>query len=64
MAYDEKSKERTIRYLDKQKQIRFWVKEEEYERFKRIAEKAGYDSLRKFYLEAIEEKIQKIENNA
>lgn len=64
MAYDEKSKERTMRYLDKQKQIRFWVKEEEYERFKRIAEKAGYDSLRQFYLEAIEEKIQKIENNA
>lgn len=64
MAYDEKSKERTMRYLDKQKQIRFWVKEEEYERFKRIAEKAGYDSLRQFYLEAIEEKIQKINNNA
>lgn len=64
MAYDEKAKERTMRYLDKQKQIRFWVKEEEYERFKAIAEKAGYDSLRQFYLEAIEEKIKKIENNA
>lgn len=61
--YDEKAKKRTMKYLDKQKQIRFWVSPEEYERFKNIAESAGYESLRQFYLEAIEEKIQKIENN-
>lgn len=64
MPYDEKSKERTKRYLSKLKKIEFRVKPEEYERYENIAKSAGYSSMRQFYLEAIEEKLQKIKNNA
>lgn len=62
--YDEKQKERTKKYLSKLKKIEFRVKPEEYERYESIAKNAGYSSMRQFYLEAIEEKLQKIENNA
>lgn len=60
MAYDEKQKERTIKYLNKLKKIEFRVKPEEYERFESVAKSAGYPSMRQFYLEAIEEKIKNI----
>ena len=62
MAYDEKSKKRTMKYLAKLKEIRFRVKPEEYERFKEEAEKGKYKSLRQFYLEAINEKADAILN--
>lgn len=62
MAYDKKQKEYTMKYLDKLKEIRFRVKPEKFEVYERAAKKAGYPSMRQFYLDAIEEKIEKILN--
>lgn len=62
MAYTEKQKEYTMKYLEKLKEIRFRVKPEEYARYEEAAKKAGYPSMRQFYMEAIEEKVQKIIN--
>lgn len=62
MAYDEKSKERTMRYLEKLKEIRFRVKPEEYEIFENAAKIAGYDSMRKFYIDALREKVKNTKN--
>ena len=52
MAYNQKQKESTIKYLKTLKEIRFRVKEE--------AKQAGYPSMRKFYMDAIQEKVGKI----
>lgn len=60
MAYNEKQKECTKRYLSKLKKIEFRVKPEEYERYESVAKNAGYPSMRQFYLDAIEEKIKNI----
>lgn len=60
MAYNEKQKEYTMKYLDKLKEIRFRVKPEEFERYEKAAKKAGYPSMRQFYLDALEEKVQRI----
>lgn len=60
MAYNEKQKEYTMRYLDKLKQIRFRVTYEEYDRYKEAVEKSGYPSLTQFCKDAIEEKIERI----
>lgn len=57
MAYNEKQKERTMRYLAKLKEIRFRVKPDDFARYEAAAKKAGYTSMRQFYLDAIEEKI-------
>lgn len=62
MAYNEKQKEYTMKYLEKLKEIRFRVKPEEFARYEEAAKKAGYSSMRKFYMDAIEEKIEKILN--
>lgn len=62
MAYNEKSKEYTMKYLEKLKEIRFRVKPEDYQRYEEAAEKAGYPSMRQFYLDAIEEKVKEISN--
>lgn len=62
MAYNEKQKEYTMKYLDKLKEIRFRVTFEEYERYEKIAKEAGYPSMRQFYLDAIEEKIKNLSN--
>lgn len=62
MAYDEKRKEYTMRYLEKLKEIRFRVKPEEYEKYKKAAEAGGYPSMRAFYMDAIKEKAEKILN--
>ena len=62
MAYNEKQKEYTMNYLDKLKEIRFRVKPEEFERYEKAAKKAGYPSMRQFYLDAINEKIERISN--
>ena len=48
----------TQRYLSTLKQIRFWVKPEEYELMQKKAEEQGYDSMRKFFLDAIYEKMK------
>lgn len=62
MAYNERQKEYTMKYLDKLKEIRFRVKPEEYETYEKAAKAAGYPSMRQFYIDAINEKIEKIIN--
>ena len=62
MAYNQKQKEYTMKYLDKLKEIRFRVKWEEYAEYEEAAKKAGYPSMRQFYLDAIKEKMEKILN--
>ncbi|WP_279005118.1 cag pathogenicity island protein [[Clostridium] scindens] len=62
MAYNEKQKEYTMKYLDKLKEIRFRVKLEEFERYEKAAKKAGYPSMRQFYMDAINEKVEKVLN--
>ena len=59
---DEKQKEYTLKYLEKLKEIRFRVKPEEFEVYEKAAQKAGYPSMRQFYLDAIQEKVEKILN--
>lgn len=58
--YNEKSKERTMRYLDKLKEIRFRVKPDEYEKYEEAARCGGYSSMRQFYIDSINEKVEKI----
>lgn len=60
--YNEKSKERTMRYLDKLKEIRFRIKPEEYAAYEQAAKSGGYTSMRQFYLDAINEKVEKVMN--
>lgn len=62
MAYSEKQKEYTMKYLEKLKEIRFRVKPEEYEKYEQAAKSAGYPSMRQFYLDALNEKVEKILN--
>ncbi len=57
--YNEKQKIYTMRYLEKLKEIRFRVKEEEFLFFEKEAKKMGYKSMRQFYLDAIKEKIER-----
>ena len=59
--YDEKQKEYTERYLKTLRYINFRVKPEEYERYENAAKRAGYKSMRQFYMAAIEDMIQKID---
>ena len=59
MAYNEDSKKRTMKYLEKLKEIRFRVKPEEYEKYEEAAKRAGYTSMRQFYIDAINEKIER-----
>ena len=61
MAYNEESKRRTMKYLEKLKEIRFRVKPEEYKVYEDAAKKSGYASMRQFYIDAINEKVKKIE---
>ena len=60
MAYDERQKEYTMKYLKGLKEIRFRVKPEEYAAYEAAAKKAGYPSMRQFYLDALNEKVSKI----
>lgn len=62
MAYNQKQKEYTMKYLDRLKEIRFRVKPEEYEEYEKAAKAAGYPSMRQFYLDAIKDKVDKILN--
>lgn len=62
MPYNEKSKERTMKYLEKLKEIRFRVKLEEYARYEQAAKQGNYQSLRQFYMSAINEKVDAILN--
>lgn len=60
MPYNEKQKQATIKHLKTLKEIRFRVKPEEYEKYEEASKVAGYPSMRQFYLDAIEEKVNKI----
>lgn len=62
MAYNKKQKEYTMKYLEKLKEIRFRVKPEEFEIYEKAAQAAGYPSMRRFYIDAINEKVEKILN--
>lgn len=62
MAYNEKQKEYTMKYLEKLKEIRFRVQPEEFETYESAAKQAGYPSMRQFYMDAIQEKVEKILN--
>ena len=62
MAYTKKQKEYTMKYLEKLKEVRFRVKPDEYERYEQAAKRAGYPSMRQFYMDAITEKVEKILN--
>lgn len=62
MAYNKKQKEYTMKYLDKLKEIRFRVKPEEFAEYEEAAKKAGYPSMRQFYIDAIRDKVEKILN--
>ena len=63
MAYNDKQKEYTMKYLEKLKEIRFRVKPEEYKKYESAAEKAGYPSMRQFYIDAIEDKVTEINSS-
>lgn len=58
--YNESHKKATIKYLQKLKDIRFRVKPEEYQMMQDAAKKAGYSSMRQFFLDAISDKINSI----
>lgn len=60
VPYNEKQKGYTMKYLNKLKEIRFRVTQDEFERYEQAAKKAGYSSLRQFYMDAINEKIENI----
>lgn len=60
MAYSKKQKEYTMKYLEKLKEIRFRVQPDEYDMYEQAAKVAGYPSMRKFYMDAIQEKVEKI----
>lgn len=62
MAYNDKQKEYTMKYLEKLKEIRFRVKPDEFTQYEEAAKQAGYTSMRQFYMDAINEKIEKILN--
>lgn len=64
MGYDKKQKERTMKYLSKLKEIRFRVQPDEYEEYEKAAKKAGYSNMRPFYMDAIAEKMKRIEGNS
>lgn len=51
-----------MKYLGSLKDIRFRVKLEDYQRYEEATKEAGYPSMRKFYMDAIEEKVEKILN--
>ena len=57
--YNENRKKSIQKYLANQKQIRFWVKPEEYDLMQKVAKEQGFDSMRKFFLTAIYEKMGK-----
>ena len=60
LMYNESQKKATIKYLQKLKDIRFRVKPEEYQIMQDAAKKAGYTSMRQFFLDAISDKINSI----
>lgn len=60
MAYNERQKEYTMKYLETLKEIRFRVKPEEHAAYEEAAKKAGYPSMRQFYIDAIKEKVANI----
>ncbi len=57
--YDENKKAATLKYLKTQKELRLWVKQEEYEEYAAFAESVGM-SLRQFVKSAIAEKMERM----
>lgn len=59
--YNEKRKESTMKYLSTLTEIRFRVKPEEAERYRKAAAEMGYPSMRQFYMAAINGHIDRHE---
>ncbi len=57
--YDENKKAATLKYLKTQKELRLWVKQEEYEEYAAFAESVGM-SLRQFVKSAIAETMERM----
>lgn len=64
MPYNEKQKKWTMDYLGNLKEIRFRVSQEDYEKFKVAAHDFGYESMRQFYIEALNEKVDKLNEDS
>lgn len=62
--YTDSQKRASIKYLLKQKEIRFRVHPEEYKRMQEAADLGGYESMRSFFLDAIYNAVEKIEKNS
>ncbi|MBP5185960.1 MAG: cag pathogenicity island protein [Clostridiales bacterium] len=62
--YNEAQKKSTMKYLDKLKEIRFRVKPEDYARYEAAAKAGGYDSMRQFYLAALDDLAARIEEES
>ena len=53
-----------MKYLEKLKEIRFRVQPEDFKRYEEAAAKANYPSMRQFYMDAINEKVERIEKDS
>lgn len=51
-------------YLGNLKEIRFRVNQEDYEQYKKAARNAGYESMRQFYIESLNEKVNKLNEDS
>ena len=58
--YDEKAKERTIKYLKTLREVRFRVKPEEYARWEEAAKKGNFGSMRQYYMYCINKAADEI----
>lgn len=58
MAYDAKSKDRTLKYQATQKQVRFWERPETYAEYQDAAERAG-QSVTAYIRQAIRERMER-----
>ena len=58
--YNDATKNATLNYLKKQKELRLWLKPEEYDEYSTYAKAHGM-SLRQFVRDAIKEKMERME---
>lgn len=58
--YNEKAKERTIKYLKTLKEVRFRVKPEEYAEWEKAAKTGGFESMRQYYIHCINKETERI----
>lgn len=61
--YDDKAKERTMKYLKTLREVRFRVKPEEYARWEEAAKKGNFGSMRQYYMYCINKITNEILSN-